>query len=81
MQMGRVSLLYFSSSKWDPYPFFYRLEGAKYLDEPLAMHGWEFQLTHPYLLCFIDNFPFFMLLSVHAGFFGSASVYTHAVMK
>jgi hypothetical protein len=29
----------FPLSKWDPYPFFYRLEGARYLDEPLAMHG------------------------------------------
>jgi hypothetical protein len=32
----------FSSSKWYPYPFFYRLEGARVLDEPLAMHGREF---------------------------------------
>ena len=38
-QMDRVSLLYSSSSKWYPYPFFYRLEGARYLDEPSAMHG------------------------------------------
>jgi hypothetical protein len=37
----------FPPSKWDPYPFFYRLEGARYLDEPSAMHGREFQLTHP----------------------------------
>jgi hypothetical protein len=37
----------FPLSKWDPYPFFYRLEGARYLDEPSAMHGREFQLTHP----------------------------------
>jgi hypothetical protein len=41
-QMGRVSLLYFSFSKWDPYPFFYRLEGDRYLDEPSVMHGREF---------------------------------------
>jgi hypothetical protein len=47
MQMGRVSLLYFFLFKWDPYPFFYRLEGARYLDEPSAMHVREFQLTHP----------------------------------
>jgi hypothetical protein len=46
-QVGRVSLIYFFSSKWDPYPFFYRLKGARYLDEPSAMHGREFQLTHP----------------------------------
>ena len=38
--------IFFPLSKWDPYPFFYRLEGARYLDEPSAMHGWEFQLTH-----------------------------------
>jgi hypothetical protein len=42
MQLGRVSLLSFSSFKWDPYPFFYKLEGARYLYEPLAMHGREF---------------------------------------
>jgi hypothetical protein len=29
----RVSLLLFSSSKWDPYPLFYRLERARYLVE------------------------------------------------
>jgi hypothetical protein len=46
-KMGRVSSLYFSSSKWYPYPFFYRLEGARVLDEPSAMHGREFQLTDP----------------------------------
>jgi hypothetical protein len=78
--MGRVSLLYFSSSKWDPYPFFYRLEGPRYLDEPLAMHGREFQLTHPSILCSVGNFPFFILFSVHAGSFGSAIMYMHAVM-
>jgi hypothetical protein len=71
----------FPPSKWDPCPFFYRLEGARYLDEPSAMHGWDFQLTHPELLCSIDNFDFFMLLSVHAGCFGSASMYTCAVME
>jgi hypothetical protein len=37
----------FSSFKWYPYPFFYRLEGARVLDELSAMHGWEFQLTDP----------------------------------
>jgi hypothetical protein len=37
----------FSSSKGYPYPFFYRLEGARVLDEPSAMHGWEFQLSDP----------------------------------
>jgi hypothetical protein len=37
----------FFSYKWYPYPFFYRLEGARVLDEPSAMHGWEFQLTDP----------------------------------
>jgi hypothetical protein len=47
MKMGRVSLLYFSFFKWDPYPLFYRLEGDRYLDETSAMHGREFQLTHP----------------------------------
>jgi hypothetical protein len=67
--------------KWDPYPLFYRLEGARYLDEPSTMHGQEFQLTHPYLLCFVGNFSFFVLLSVHAGCFGSVSVYTRAVME
>ena len=41
-QLGRVSLLSFFSSKWYPYPFFYRLEGARYLDEPSIMHGWVF---------------------------------------
>ena len=46
-QLGRVSSLEFSSSKWYPYPFFYRLEGARVLDELSAMHGWEFQLTDP----------------------------------
>jgi hypothetical protein len=46
-QLGRVSSLYSSSSKWYPYPFFYRLEGARVLDELSAMHGWEFQLTDP----------------------------------
>jgi hypothetical protein len=45
--MGKVSSLYFSASKWYPYPFFYRLEGARFLDELSAMHGWEFQLTDP----------------------------------
>ena len=37
----------FSSFKWYPYPFFYRLEGARVLDELSAMHGWESQLTDP----------------------------------
>jgi hypothetical protein len=46
-QLGRVSSLYFSSSKWYPYPFFYRLEGARVLDELSAMHGREFHLTDP----------------------------------
>jgi hypothetical protein len=50
--------LYFSFSKWDPYPFFYRLEGARYLDKPSAMHGWEFQLTHPYLFVLSTTFLF-----------------------
>jgi hypothetical protein len=40
--MGIVSLLYFFLLKWYPYPFFYRLEGARVLDEPSAMHGQEF---------------------------------------
>jgi hypothetical protein len=38
-QMCRVSSLYFSSSKWYPYTFFYRLEGARVLDELSAMRG------------------------------------------
>jgi hypothetical protein len=46
-KMGRVSSLFFSFSKWYPYPFFYRLEGARVLDEPSTMHGREFQLTDP----------------------------------
>jgi hypothetical protein len=42
-KMGRVSSLsFFPSSKWYPYPFFYRLEGARVLDELSAMHGREF---------------------------------------
>jgi hypothetical protein len=59
MQMGRVSLLYFSFSKWDPYPFFYRLEEARYLDKPSAMHGREFQLTHPELCVPCQQLSFF----------------------
>jgi hypothetical protein len=34
-------------SNGTPTPSFYRLEGARYLEEPSAMHGQEFQLTHP----------------------------------
>jgi hypothetical protein len=30
-----------------PLPLLLWLEGARYLDEPSAMHGQEFQLTHP----------------------------------
>jgi hypothetical protein len=41
-KMGRVSSLIIFLSKWYPYPFFYRLEGARVLDELSAMHGWEF---------------------------------------
>jgi hypothetical protein len=37
----------FLLSKWYPYPFFYKLEGARVLDKLPAMHGWEFQLTDP----------------------------------
>jgi hypothetical protein len=44
---GQSFFAIFSFSKWYPYHFFYRLEGARYLDEPSAMHGREFQLTHP----------------------------------
>jgi hypothetical protein len=32
-QLGIVSYYDFSLFKWDPYPFFYRLEGARYLVE------------------------------------------------
>jgi hypothetical protein len=39
--------LCFFFSKWYPYPSFYRLEGARVLDELLAMHGREFQLIDP----------------------------------
>ena len=46
-QLGKVSSLWFSSSKWYPYPFLYRLEGARVLDELSAMHGRKFQLTDP----------------------------------
>jgi hypothetical protein len=48
----------FSSSKWYPYPFFYRLEGARVLDELSAMHGREFQLTDPYLFVLSATFLF-----------------------
>jgi hypothetical protein len=51
VQLGRVSFLLSTSLKWDPYPFFYKLEGARYLVQPSTMHGREFQLTHP-KLCF-----------------------------
>jgi hypothetical protein len=44
---GQSFFAIFSSSKWYPYPFFYRLEGARVLDELSAMHGREFQLTDP----------------------------------
>jgi hypothetical protein len=57
--MGRVSLLYFSSSKWYPYPFFYRLEAARYLDEPSAMHGWEVLVNSPIAFCLIRQLSFF----------------------
>jgi hypothetical protein len=45
--MGRVSSLYFFLLQMVPYPLFYRLEGARVLDEPSAMHGREFQLIDP----------------------------------
>jgi hypothetical protein len=48
----------FSPSKWYPYPFFYRLEGARVLDELSAMHDREFQLTEPYLFVPSTNFLF-----------------------
>jgi hypothetical protein len=50
--------IFFLPSKWYPYPFFYRLEGDRYLDEPLAMHGQEFQLTHPYIFVPSTTFLF-----------------------
>jgi hypothetical protein len=44
---GQSFFTIFFLSKWYPYPFFYRLEGARVLDELSAMHGWEFQLNDP----------------------------------
>jgi hypothetical protein len=64
----------FPSSKWYPYPFFYRLEGARVLDEPSTMHGREFQLTNPYLFVPSETFLFFVILKVHAGYSGPASM-------
>ena len=45
-----------------PLPFFYRLEGARVLDEISTMHGWEFQLTDPYL--FVPSATFLFLCFV-----------------
>jgi hypothetical protein len=58
VKLGKISLLSFSFSKWDPYPFFYRLEGARYLVEISATHGREFQLTHPKICVPSTNFLF-----------------------
>jgi hypothetical protein len=50
--------IFFPSGEWYPYPFFYRLEGARVLDELSAMHGREFQLTDPYLFVPSTTFLF-----------------------
>jgi hypothetical protein len=45
-------------------------------------HAWLKGLVNfPKAVCSINNFPFSMLLSVHVGCIGAASVYTRAVME
>jgi hypothetical protein len=49
----------FSSFEYYPYPFFYRLEGARVFGELSAMHGWEFQLTDKKLFVPAETFLIF----------------------
>jgi hypothetical protein len=49
----------FPPFKWDPYPFFYRLEGARYLDENLSHEWLRVSVNSPIAYVFHRKLSFF----------------------